>query len=102
MGNSRFKKEARRGDVIITISCSKLKSKRATVYAPEPLLLRKDTGRVTHLFVEEYADREETAIPFSKFRSLWSRLASTLPPTTNTTREVAVEFAEMLRQIWRA
>lgn len=100
VGNSRFRKEARAGDVVLAIWKPKSKSKRARVYAPEPILHRKDKGGVTHLFIEEYVDREDTALPFSKFRTLWTRVAGTSAPKMNSTRELRVELAEMLRGLW--
>jgi len=101
VGNSTFRKDAKPGDLVITIWKSHSKSKGGTVYAPEPLLHRKDNGKVTHLFVEEYADRDETSIPFSAFSALWRRVGSGRAPTINSTREVPVDVAEALRASWK-
>lgn len=101
VGNSRFRKEAKAGDLVMTIWKPHSKSKRGTVYAPEPLLHRKDNGKVTHLFVEEYADRDATSIPFSAFSALWRGVGSGRPPSVNSTREVSADVAEALRAAWK-
>lgn len=98
-GSSRFRKFAKRGDLVISICLPHAKSKRGKVYAPEPLLHRKDKGKVTHFFVEEYSDREKTALPFSRFTALWKRAGAGRAPTLNTVREVSVDAVETLRQI---
>ncbi len=99
-GSSSFRKYAKDGDLIITISKPGSKSKRATVYPPQPLLHRKDKDHVTHFFVEEYADSEDTAIPFSNFKTLWRQAGARGTPTMSSTREVSVDVVERLRSVW--
>lgn len=98
IGSSTFRKYARPGDIVMTISLPRAKSTRATVYAPETLLHRKDEGHVTHVFVEEYADREDTAVSFTDFSKLWRSTSSLKPPTRRSTKELDLELAETLRQ----
>ncbi|MFI5300904.1 MAG: hypothetical protein ACHREM_22710, partial [Polyangiales bacterium] len=100
-GKSLFRTHAKSGDLVIAIWKSHAKSKRGTVYAAEPLLRRRDNGAVTHLFIEEYADREATSIPFSAFVALWRRFETGRVPTLNSTREVPVELVETLRRSWK-
>lgn len=100
-GTSVFRKQAKPGDVVIGIWAPHSKSKRGTVYAPEPLLHRKDKGKVTHFFVEEYSDREDTAISFTDFVAAWRRLDSRRPPRLRSIRELPVELAEALRAAWK-
>lgn len=100
VGNSLFRKHAKAGDLVITVWKPHSKSKRGTVYAPEPILRRKDKGRASHFFIEEYADREESSMPFSAFRVLWGRAKGGSAPTVNSTREVPVELLEKLRALW--
>lgn len=99
-GNSRFYRDAKPGDLVVTAWKPSHKSKRGTVYAPEPLLRRKKVGKVTHFFVEEYADREDTAIPFARFRSIWTRLGGSESLSVSSTREIPVELLETARQMW--
>ncbi len=101
VGNSLFRKLAKPGDLVIECWQPHSKSKRGTVHAPEPLLHRKDKGKVTHLFIEQYADRDATAIPFSAFRTLWRRVGTGRAPGLRSTREIPVELLETLRQMWK-
>lgn len=55
----------------------------------------------THFFVEEYADREDTAISFTDFVALWRRLGPRRPPGLKSTRELPVELAQSLRAGWK-
>lgn len=100
-GKSPFRKYAKPGDLVIKIWRPNSKSKRGTVYAPEPLLRRKDTNNVTHLFIEEYADGDETSIPFSSFSKLWRQVGAGRAPGLRSVREMPVELAETLRQVWK-
>ncbi len=99
-GNSTFRRYAKRGDLVIATWQPHAKSKRGTVFAPEPLLHRKDKGKVTHLFIEEYVDRDATSMPFSSFKALWKRVGTGRTPTLNTVRELPVELVETLRRMW--
>lgn len=100
-GTSLFRSHAKPGDLVIGMWRPHSKSKRGTVYAPEPLLHRKDKRKVTHFFVEEYADREDTAISFTNFVALWRRLGSGRPPSLKPTRGLPVELAESPRAAWK-
>ncbi|WP_438040259.1 hypothetical protein [Sorangium sp. So ce128] len=48
---------------------------------------RKDKNGATHLFVEEYADREDIWISWTEFLRLWRRTTSSRPPGVRSTRE---------------
>jgi hypothetical protein len=98
--NSLFRKEAKRGDLVIAVWTPSQKSNRATVFAPEPILHRKDKGGVTHLFIEEYVDRDETAVSFTSFYRLWQREYSAKAPGRRSTRELPVDVLEKFRVSW--
>jgi len=100
-GNSRFRREAKPGDIVITVWTPSYTSKRGSVYAPEPLLRRKDVGKITHFFVEEYADRDDTAISFTAFKRMWTGLGGSDTLGIKSTREIPVELLEAARRIWR-
>lgn len=99
-GPSSFRRQAQPGDLVIAIWRPHWQSKRGVVYAPEPLLHRRDDGAVTHFFVEEPADREDSAISFTKFSAIWRKLGSGMTPGLRSTKEVPAELAEILRQRW--
>ncbi|WP_438006439.1 phospholipase D family protein [Sorangium sp. So ce321] len=99
-GTSSFRRSAKPGDLVIAIWRPNAKSSRAHVFAPEPLLGRKDQHGVTHLFVEEYADREDTRISWTEFSRLWRRTTSSRPPGVRSTRKMPVELLEQLRTAW--
>lgn len=99
-GISNFRKLAKRGDLVIEVWRSRRDSPRAYVYAPEPILWRRDKNKVTHLFVEEYADREDTRISWAEFLRLWRRTTSARPPGPRAVREIPIEFLERLPSEW--
>lgn len=99
-GTSNFRKSAKLGDLVITIWRTHSKSSRAHVFAPEPVLRRKDKNGITHLFVEEYADREGTRITWTEFLRLWRRTTSNNLPGPKSTREIRIELLEQLRAAW--
>jgi len=99
-GNSNFRKLAKPGDLVIEICRSHWKSPRAHVFAPEPILRRKHRNSVTHFFVEEYADREDTRISMTEFSHLWRSATSKPLPGPKGVREIPVELLEQLRTAW--
>jgi hypothetical protein len=99
-GTSNFRKSAKPGDLVVALWRPNAKSSRAQVFAPEPLLRRKDKNNVTHFFVEEYADREDTRISWTEFSRLWRRTTSSRQPSVKSTREMPVELLEQLRTAW--
>jgi hypothetical protein len=99
-GTSNFRKFAKKGDLVLAIWRPHGKSSRARVFAPEVLLRRKDKNRVTHFFVEEYADREDTRISWTEFSRLWRMTSSVRQPSIKSTREMPVELLEQLRAEW--
>lgn len=99
-GTSSFQKFAKAGDVVIAIWCPSSNSKRGRVYSPEPILRRADRKKVTHFIVEEYADREDTALSFTSFTALWRRVGAGRPPSLRSVREIPIDLAETLRHSW--
>lgn len=99
-GNSLFKKEARPGDLVISAWTPTRKSRRGSVYAPTPILRRKDVGNVTHFFFEEYSDHDDTVVAFSSFKKLWEKLGGTSALNVKSTREMSVDLLESIRRDW--
>jgi hypothetical protein len=99
-GTSNFRQFAKPGDLVLAVWRPHQKLQWAHVFAPEPLLRRKDKNGVTHLFVEEYADREDTKISWTEFSRLWRRTTSRRQPSVKSTREMPVELLEQLRTAW--
>jgi hypothetical protein len=100
VGNSTFRKEAKVGDIVIEMLTPRRGSKRVRVFPPEPILHRKDNGGVTHFFIEQYVDRDETAVSFTSFSRLWQRMCSTRAPGRGAMRELPVDVLEKLRVSW--
>lgn len=99
-GISSFGKSAKPGDLVLAIWRTPSKAPRAHVFAPEPLLRRKEKNGVSHLFVEEYADREDTRISWTEFSRLWGRTTSSRQPALRSDREIPIELLEQLRAAW--
>lgn len=99
-GNSLFKREAQPGDIVILVWTPNRKSRRGSVYAPAPILRRKDVGDVTHFFTEEYIDHDDTAISFSSFKKHWDRLGGKSGLNVKSIREVSVDLVEAARREW--
>jgi hypothetical protein len=101
-GNSKFRHEARPGDLVIQAWTPTRKSLRGKIFAPAPLLRCRAVGNVTHFFIEEYADAEDTAIPYGAFKKLWAELGGSDTLTVKSTREIPVELLEAARSLWPA
>lgn len=99
-GTSNFRKFAKKGDLVLAIWRPHGKSSRARVFAPELLLRRKDKNKVTHFFIEEYADREDTKISWTEFSRLWRRTTSSRLPGSKAVREIPVDLLAQLRTAW--
>ena len=99
-GTSNFRKYAKPGDLVLAVWRPNSKSSRAHVFAPEPVLRRKDENGITHLFVEEYADREDTRISWTEFSRLWWRTTASRLSGHKAIREIPVELLERLRAAW--
>lgn len=101
-GNSRFRREAKAGDVVVCIWTAKSKGKPTAVYQHAPILLRKDDEEndVTWLFVEEYDDAEETTLTWKQFEKLYKQIGITGKLSQWPSRELARHHSDALHDLW--
>lgn len=101
-GDSRFRREAKAGDVIVCIWTATPKGKPHRVYHHAPILLRKDDNEtdVSWFYVEEYPDAEDTTITWKRFQKLYSQIGLPGKPSQWATREIASHHSEALHNLW--
>jgi hypothetical protein len=101
-GNSRFRREAKEGDVAVCIWTEDSKGKPNAVYHHIPILLRKDDKDhdVTLFYVEEYPDADETKLTWKQFQRLYSQVGIPGKLGQWTTREIARHQSAALHDLW--
>jgi hypothetical protein len=101
-GNSRFRREGRRYDLVICIWTMKRNGKPKTVYAPSKILLRQEdpAENLTRFYVEEYPDAEQTALTWGQFQRIYTQ--SGIPGRLSQwpSREIARHHADSLHSLW--
>lgn len=100
-GSSAFRREAKRGDLVVTIWQTSWKSRQARVYGPEVILRKHAERTATHFFVEELADRDDHSTSWSEFLKLWKRAMGTKFPRRAGMRELSPNAFELLTRGWR-
>jgi hypothetical protein len=101
-GNSRFRKEAKAGDVVVCIWSASSKGKPEAVYHHAPILLRKDDQKndVTWFFVEEYPDAQETTLTWKQFQKLYLRLGAPGKLSQWAGKELPRHISDALHDLW--
>ena len=101
-GNSRFRREAKKGDVVVCIWTENGKGKPNAVYHHAPILDRKDdkANDVTWLYVEEYPNADETTLTWKQFQKLYSQVGVPRKLSQWTHRELAPHHADALHNLW--
>lgn len=101
-GNSRFRREAKKGDVVVSIWTADGRGKPNLVYHHAPILLRKDdaTNDVTWFYVEEYPDADDTTLTWKKFQRLYSQIGFPGKLSQWASREVAPHHSDALHDLW--
>ncbi len=101
-GNSRFRREAQKGDLVVCIWTKDEKGKPDAVYHHAPILLRKDDGErgVTWFYVEEYANADKTTLSWKRFQRLHSQIG--IPGTLSqwACRELTRHHSDALHDLW--
>jgi hypothetical protein len=101
-GNSRFRREAKKGDVLVCIWTAGNKGKPDAVYHHTPILLRKENpaNDTTLFFVEEYPDAEDTTLTWKRFQKLYSQVGIPGKLSQWASRELAVQHCDALHDLW--
>ena len=101
-GNSRFRREANEGDVVISIWTEDGKGKPSAVYHHAPILLRKDDEAhdVTWFLVEDYPNAADTTLTWKLFQRLYSQIGFPSKLSQWATREVAPHHSDALHDLW--
>lgn len=101
-GKSRFRREAKEGDVVVCIWTGGGKGKPNAVYHHAPILLRKDdpAHNATWFYVEEYPDAEETTLTWKQFQRLYSKIGIPGKLSQWSHRELADQHSDSLHALW--
>lgn len=101
-GNSRFRREAKEGDVVVCIWTENGKGKPDSVYHHAPILLRKDDDAhdVTWFYVEEYPNVSETTLTWKQFQQLHSQIRFPGKLSQWSSREIAPHHSDALHDLW--
>jgi hypothetical protein len=101
-GNSRFRKEAKAGDVVVCIWTASGKVKPEAVYHHAPILLRKDDEEngVTWFYVEEYPDAHETTLTWKQFQKLYVQLGAPGKVSQWASRELPRHISDAMHDLW--
>jgi hypothetical protein len=101
-GNSRFRREAKEGDLVISIWTENGNGKPHAVYHHAPILLRQDdpVNDSVRFWVEEYPDSEETTLTWKQFHKLFSQIGLPGKLTQWPTRELASNHSAALHDLW--
>jgi hypothetical protein len=101
-GNSRFRREAKEGDLIICIWTETSKGTPDAVCHHAPILLRKDDADndVTWLYVEEYPDAEQTTLSWKQFKKLYDQVGAPGKVSQWPSREIPRHISDAMHDLW--
>lgn len=101
-GNSRFRKEAKAGDVVVCIWTASGKGKPEAVYHHAPILLRKDDeeNNVTWFYVEEFPDAHKTTLTWKQFQKLFVQIGAPGTVSQWASRELPRHISDAMHDLW--
>jgi hypothetical protein len=100
-GNSKFRREARRGDSVIQLWRDTYKSKSPVAYLPAPILRRQDESSCTRFYVEEFSELAGRALSWREFLQIWDRASGGGdPPAIACAKMLRDDVASMLLVLW--
>jgi phosphatidylserine/phosphatidylglycerophosphate/cardiolipin synthase-like enzyme len=99
-GNSRFRREAKRGDSVIQIWSPHGAKKPAAVIRHAPIVHRQDEKTCTRFFVEDFEDEEETELSWAQFNKLYKRLNIPGRIGRGSERPISEAHSEALHALW--
>lgn len=103
-GNSKFRREAKKGDVVICIWSPTAKGKPQAVYHHAPILLRKndEENNLTWIYVEKYPDAEDNTLTWKQFQNLHAQVGLPGKLSQWANREIARHYSDALHELWFA
>lgn len=101
-GDSKFRREAQAGDIVICIWTKDGKSSPTCVYHHAPILFRQDDkdSNVTRFYVEEFPDSEQTTLTWRKFQRLFTKVGVTGKLSQWPAREIPASISDALHDLW--
>jgi hypothetical protein len=99
-GDSRCRREAKRGDSIVEIWYESGPDGEPIVYRHLPILLRQDEPTCTRLYMEEFADSHRTALTWKQFKRLAERVGLSKSMGPYTERLIPEHQSEILFSRW--
>ncbi len=99
-GNSGFRKEAKRGDLVIDISRAKANGTPYGVYRHLPILHRQEEPNCTRFYVELFSNAEKTKLSWTAFKQLARRVGLPGKVGPNSCRVVSGDYSNALLALW--
>ena len=101
-GNSLFRREAQKGDVVICIWTEEGKAKPSSVYHHADILHREndEVNDVTWFYIEEYPDAHETTLTWKQFQKLYLQVGMTGKPSQWASREISQHHSDAIHNLW--
>lgn len=101
-GNSRFRREARAGDVVVCIWNESGKESPDAVFHHAPIVLRKDDkgNNATWFYVEDYPDAHKTTITWRKFQKLYGQIGGPGEVSRWAARELPRHVSDAMHDLW--
>lgn len=99
---SKMRKEAKEGDLIVSIWSENPKRNPTSVYSHAPILNRIDDKKTgsTILYVEDYPDAEKNSITWKQFQKLYKQIGIGNKPAKFPVRELKRHHSDAMHELW--
>jgi hypothetical protein len=99
-GKSRFRREAKPGDVIININSEHGKKTPYAVYKTLPILRVQKESTCTRFYMEYFANSDKTALTWGQLKNLVKRVKLPRKVTRFCAQEVPTNYADAIFALW--
>ncbi len=99
-GSSKFRKEAKHGDLVVTVWNPVKKSKPDCVYRHARILHRKEVDGYTVIYVEESEKGANQTISWPRFKKLCKQAGVNWTPSQWSMREIGRQASDLLHELW--
>lgn len=101
-GDSKFRREAQAGDVVVCIWTKDGKASPTCVYHHAPILIRQDDkdNDVTRFYVEEFPDAEQTTLTWKRFQRLFTQIGGKGKLSQWSAREIPASISDAIHDLW--